>query len=100
MILILEIAAGVFLGFCLLAFVFGTLPDWRRRREIALNERLYWKNVEERFRRATEQGFRYDNDSVVPRLDQLERWEDKRDPRTPAEKIMDHADRLMRSVGR
>jgi hypothetical protein len=44
MILILEIAVGVFLGFCLLALVFGAIPEWRRQREIARSERRYQKN--------------------------------------------------------
>jgi hypothetical protein len=32
--LILEIAAGVFLGACLLGLVFGVIPEWLRQREI------------------------------------------------------------------
>jgi hypothetical protein len=34
MFLILEIALGVFFGFCLLGIVFGVIPEWLRRREI------------------------------------------------------------------
>jgi hypothetical protein len=32
--LILEIAAGVFLGVCLLGLVFGVIPEWLRQRDI------------------------------------------------------------------
>jgi hypothetical protein len=99
MILILEIAVGVFLGFCLLALVFGAIPEWRRQREIARSERRYQKNLEERFKRAEEQGFQCNNDSIFTPLEQLERWEDKRARRSPMEQMRIENERYMRSLG-
>ena len=55
MLLILEIAAGVFLGVCLLGIVFGMIPEYLRQRRI---ERNYERSVQSRFKRAEEQGRR------------------------------------------
>jgi|SRR5271157_3975283 len=99
MILILEIAVGVFLGFCLLALVFGTIPEWRRQRAIARSERRYQKNLEERFKRAEEQGFQCNDDSIFSPLEQLEKWEDKRAQRSPLEQMRIENERYMRSLG-
>ena len=75
MLLILEIAAGVFLGFCLLGFVFGVIPEWLRHWKI---ERVDKKNIDARFKRAREQGFPLEG---IVGLYELEKWEREHAPR-------------------
>jgi len=77
MFLVLEIAAGVFLGICFLGIVFGLIPEWLRQRRI---ERAYERNMRARFKRAEEQGF------TGYSLYDLEKWEDEHDPRSAWEK--------------
>lgn len=69
MLLILEIAAGVFVGFCLLVFVFVAIPEWLRRGKIERDDR---RNIEARFKRAREQGFPPEG---IVGLYELEKWE-------------------------
>lgn len=75
MFLILEIALGVFFGFCLLGIVFGVIPKWLRQREI---ERSYQLSIEARFKRAREQGFPLE---AIVGLYELEKWEQEHDTR-------------------
>jgi hypothetical protein len=84
MMLILEIAVGVFLGICLLGIVFGIIPEWLRQRRI---ERAHERNMRARFKRAEEQGF------TGYSLYDLEKWEDAHDPRSSWEKAMDEVRR-------
>ena len=88
MILIFEIAAGVFVGVCLLVIVFGIIPDWLRRRRI---DRDYERNIRARFKRAEEQGF------TGFSLYDLEKWEDERDPRSAWEKAQAQVERGLRA---
>jgi hypothetical protein len=82
MMLILEIAAGVFLGVCLLGIVFGVIPEWLRQRRI---ERDYQRSIEARFKRAREQGFPLEG---IVGLYELEKWEEEHDSRDAWTKAM------------
>jgi hypothetical protein len=66
MILIIEIAAGVFLGICLLYLVFAVIPEWLTQRRIDRDDARY---MNERYKTAREQGF------TGSGIWHLERWE-------------------------
>jgi hypothetical protein len=75
--MIFEIAAGVFLGGCILWGFFVVIPGLCKQIVIALDERRDRKATQERFKRAELHGFKYDTDSVYPILDQLQKWEEE-----------------------
>jgi hypothetical protein len=91
MLLILEIAAGVFLGVCLLGIVFGMIPEYLRQRRI---ERNYERSVQSRFKRAEEQGA-----TDLVSLYDLEIWEREHDTRDALTIAMEEVSRGI-SAGR
>jgi hypothetical protein len=89
--LILEIAAGVFLGVCLLGLVFGAIPEWLRQRRI---ERSYERAIQSPFKRAHDQGA-----TDVFSLYDLEKWEREHDTRDPLTIAMEEVSRGIRAGG-
>jgi hypothetical protein len=85
-IFIIEIAAGVFLGVCLLYLVFALIPEWLEQRRIDRDDARY---MEERYKTAREQGF---TGSGIWHLELWERAQAVESPEERAGKI----ERLLR----
>jgi hypothetical protein len=80
MILIMEIAVGVFLGGCLLALVFYWIPKWKDLLADRRSDKEYQRYLDSRYRRAVQSGFKYDAESIYTPLEQLEKWEKAASP--------------------